>query len=52
LTVACPAAKGYFDDLRQRRATEALADLTGWNIDEIYQKAGASKMPKPPGLVE
>jgi hypothetical protein len=44
----CPAAKSYFDDLRQRRATEALADLMGWNIDEIYQKAGAGKMPKPP----
>ncbi len=47
----CPAAKGYFDDLRQRRTTEAatLADLTGWNLDEIYQKAGydPGKMPKP-----
>jgi hypothetical protein len=47
----CPAAKNYFDDLRQRRSTEAatLADLTGWNIDEIYQKAGydPGKMPKP-----
>jgi hypothetical protein len=40
-------AKSYFDDLRQRRATEALAELTGWNIDEIYQKAGAGKMAKP-----
>ena len=37
------------DDLRQRRATEAatLADLTGWKIDEIYQKGDPSKMPKP-----
>ncbi len=47
----CPAAKSYFDDLRQRRTTEAatLADLTGWNLDEIYQKAGydPGKMPKP-----
>jgi len=37
--------------LRQRRTTEAatLADLTGWNLDEIYQKAGydPGKMPKP-----
>ena len=32
----------YFDMLRQRRQTEAvaLADLTGWKLDEIYRKQG------------
>jgi hypothetical protein len=39
---SCPAAQVYFDGLRQRRQTEAvaLADLTGWKIDEIYRKEG------------
>ncbi len=39
---SCPAAQAYFDGLRQRRQTEAvaLADLTGWKIDEIYRKQG------------
>ncbi|MGD0289532.1 MAG: DUF2330 domain-containing protein [Candidatus Binataceae bacterium] len=39
---SCPAAQVYFDELRQRRQTEAvaLADLTGWKIDEIYRKEG------------
>jgi hypothetical protein len=38
----CPAARSYFDLLRQRRQTEAvaLADLTGWKLDEIYRKQG------------
>jgi hypothetical protein len=39
---SCPAAQAYFDALRQRRQTEALAlaDLTGWKIDEIFRKEG------------
>jgi Na+-translocating ferredoxin:NAD+ oxidoreductase RnfD subunit len=39
---SCSAAQAYFDGLRQRRQTEAvaLADLTGWKIDEIYRKEG------------
>ena len=39
---SCPAAQAYFDTLRQRRQTEAvaLADLTGWKVDEIYRKQG------------
>lgn len=48
---SCPAAKFYFDGLRQRRQTEAvaLADLTGWQIDDIYRKEGLdpSAMPQP-----
>jgi Na+-translocating ferredoxin:NAD+ oxidoreductase RnfD subunit len=39
---ACPAAKGYFEELNRRRETEAvtLADLTGWKLEDIYQSAG------------
>ncbi len=39
---SCPAAQAYFDGLRQRRQSEALAlaDLTGWKVDEIYRKEG------------
>jgi len=38
----CPAAKNYFEELQRRRETEAsaLADLTGWKLEEIYRKAG------------
>ncbi len=47
----CQAAKTYFEQLRSRRETEAatLADLTGWNLDEIYTKIGfaPSDMPRP-----
>jgi hypothetical protein len=37
---ACPAAAGYFEQLRQRREKEAqtLATLTGWDIDAIRAK--------------
>src|SRR5579863_9818204 len=48
---ACPAAKEYFDELRQRRQTEVttLADLTGWNVGDIYSQAGYDprNQPKP-----
>jgi len=38
----CPEAKSYLDELRDRRQTEAttLADLTGWDIKEVYRRAG------------
>ncbi len=41
---ACPAAKNYFVQLRQRKIEEAetLAELTGWNLDSILKKAGLS----------
>ena len=49
---SCPAAQVYFDGLRRRRQTEAvaLADLTGWNIGDIYRKQGIdpAAMPAPP----
>lgn len=37
---ACPAAAGYFEQLRQRLESEAqtLANLTGWEIDAIRAK--------------
>jgi hypothetical protein len=45
---ACPAAKNYFVQLRQRRIAEAetLADLTGWNVDAILKKAGITDVPR------
>ena len=38
----CPAAQSYFDELHRRRETEAttVADLTGWKLDDVYQRAG------------
>jgi hypothetical protein len=38
----CPAAQSYFEELKHRRETEAttLADLTGWKLDDVYQRAG------------
>jgi hypothetical protein len=48
---ACEAAKNYFDDLNKRKAHEAetLADLTGWNLQDVIKKAGLSpeSQPKP-----
>jgi hypothetical protein len=48
---ACSAARDYFTNLNKRRATEAeaLADLTGWNIDDVIKKAGLTPgtQPKP-----
>jgi len=39
---ACAAAATYFQELDQRRATEArnLADLTGWDIADIDRRMG------------
>jgi hypothetical protein len=36
----CPAAKQYFQDLleRQKREAATLADLTGWDMGDIYKK--------------
>jgi hypothetical protein len=38
----CEAAKPYFEQLvqRQEREAQTLANLTGWNINDIRQKAG------------
>ena len=47
----CPAARNYFDELNKRRAQEAetLADLTGWNLEDVIKRAGLSpeSQPKP-----
>lgn len=39
---ACPAAREYFKqlDTRRREQAQTLADLTGWNLDEILHKQG------------
>ena len=48
---ACPAARDYFENLNKRRTHEAetLADLTGWNLEDVIKKAGLtpSTQPKP-----
>jgi hypothetical protein len=48
---ACEAAKNYFDELNKRKAQEAetLADLTGWNLEDVIKKAGLppESQPKP-----
>ncbi|HYR80002.1 MAG TPA: DUF2330 domain-containing protein [Candidatus Dormibacteraeota bacterium] len=48
---ACTAARNYFENLNKRRALEAetLADLTGWNIQDVIKKAGLTpgSEPKP-----
>jgi hypothetical protein len=47
----CEAAKNYFDELNKRKAHEAetLADLTGWNLENVIKKAGLTpeSQPKP-----
>jgi len=45
----CPAAKDYFTALHRRRETEAatLADLTGWNLNDIYRHAGFDPAQSP-----
>jgi hypothetical protein len=47
----CEAAKNYFDELNKRKAHEAetLADLTGWNLEDVIKKAGLTpeSQPKP-----
>jgi len=46
---ACPAAKSYFEELKQRRQKEAqnLAELTGWDIEKALRKAGMNPSAKP-----
>ena len=46
---ACPAARGYFEEVNRRRAHEAetLADLTGWSLDDVIKKAGLSEDARP-----
>jgi hypothetical protein len=41
---ACPQARVYLDELAHRRAqeAEALANLTGWNLDELMKKVGVN----------
>lgn len=47
----CSAARNYFENLNKRRALEAetLADLTGWNLQDVIKKAGLTpgSEPKP-----
>jgi hypothetical protein len=44
---ACPAARSYFDRLEEQRSREAqnLAELTGWDLDAIMKRAGATTQP-------
>jgi hypothetical protein len=48
---ACEAAKNYFDELDKRKEhdAETLADLTGWNLEDVIKKAGlpSESQPKP-----
>lgn len=48
---ACPEARNYFENLNKRREHEAetLADLTGWNLEDVVKKAGLTpgSQPKP-----
>jgi hypothetical protein len=39
---SCPEAKNYYEQVRQRHETEAetLANLTGWDVDDIRRKMG------------
>jgi hypothetical protein len=43
----CPQAKDYKEQLAKRQKTEAetLANLTGWDIADIYKKAGLTDSP-------
>jgi hypothetical protein len=45
---ACPAARQYFENLRQRQEREAqtLANLTGWKVEDI--RRGVSAVAPPP----
>jgi hypothetical protein len=48
---ACEEARNYFEELNKRKAREAetLADLTGWNLQDVIKKAGLTpgSEPKP-----
>jgi hypothetical protein len=45
----CPAAKGYFEEVRRRREQEAetLASLTGWDRAEILRRMNLDRGPIP-----
>jgi hypothetical protein len=45
----CPQAEQYRTDLEKRHKNEAetLANLTGWNIADVYKKMGLSGNPPP-----
>ena len=44
---ACPAAAGYFSQVRDRenRDAQTLAGLTGWKLDGIMKKVGLTESP-------
>jgi hypothetical protein len=46
---SCPAARNYFDQLDRRRRQEAetLSSLTGWDINEVFRKAGFGSQIRP-----
>jgi hypothetical protein len=48
---ACEGARNYFEELNKRKTLEAetLADLTGWNLQDVIKKAGLppDSQPKP-----
>jgi hypothetical protein len=46
---ACEAARNYFEELNRRKAREAetLADLTGWNLQDVIKKAGLTPGTEP-----
>jgi hypothetical protein len=46
---ACTAAASYFQELTLRQQNEAanLADLTGWNLNDIVRKVGLRSGPRP-----
>ena len=46
---ACPQARSYFGQLASRRMRDAqnLADLTGWNLDDVIKKAGLASGGRP-----
>jgi hypothetical protein len=50
----CPQAEQYKADLdkRHRNEAETLANLTGWNIADIYKKMGMQGNPPPPKAEE
>ena len=47
---ACPAAKGYFEQVRarQEREAQATANLTGWDVNDIRRRIG---IPAPSGSI-
>ena len=42
----CPAGKSYFEETlpkRQKAEAQTLANLTGWDLQEIHRKAGLAR---------